>query len=64
MNYISKSLLDVETRYAYLDQLILALVVSSTKLCPYVESYTIILKTNYLTKIVLRKLELTGQMAK
>lgn len=62
--YVSKSLLDAETRYTYLEKLVLALVMSSMKLRPYFESHPIIVKTNYPIKGVLCKPKLTGRMAK
>ena len=62
--YVSKSLLDAETRYSHLEKLILALVMASTKLRHYFEIHRIHIKTNYPIKSVLRKPELSGRMAK
>ena len=62
--YVSKSLLDAETRYSHLEKLILALVMASTKLRHYFETHRIHVKTNYPIKSVLRKPELSGRMAK
>ena len=62
--YVSKSLLDAETRYSHLEKLILALVMASTKLRHYFETHTIRVKTNYPRKNVLRKPEMSGRMAK
>lgn len=45
--YVSKSLLDAETRYSYLEKLILALIMASTKLRHYFETHPICVKTNY-----------------
>ena len=39
--YVSKSLLDPETRYSYLEKLILSLVTTSTKLRHYFETHPI-----------------------
>ncbi|KAD5803282.1 hypothetical protein E3N88_14642 [Mikania micrantha] len=62
--YVSKSLVDAETRYSHLEKLILALVMASTKLRHYFETHRIHIKTNYPVKSVLRKPELSGRMAK
>ncbi|XP_076899519.1 uncharacterized protein LOC143553398 [Bidens hawaiensis] len=62
--YVSKSLLNAEVRYSHLEKLILALIMASTKLRHYFETHTIILRTNYPVKNVLRKPELSGRMAK
>ncbi|MCG5051290.1 hypothetical protein L2164_21735, partial [Pectobacterium brasiliense] len=62
--YVSKSLLDAETRYSHLEKLILALVMASTKLRHYFETHRIYVKTSYPVKNVLRKPEMSGRMAK
>jgi len=62
--YVSKSLLDAETRYSHLEKLILALVMASTKLRHYFETHRIHIKTNYPIKNVLMKPEMSGRMAK
>ncbi|KAK9070324.1 hypothetical protein SSX86_010725 [Deinandra increscens subsp. villosa] len=62
--YVSKTLLDAETRYSYLEKLILALVMASQKLRHYFETHVIYVKTNYPVKCVLRKPEMSGRMAK
>ena len=62
--YVSKSLLDAETRYSHLEKLILALVMAATKLRHYFETHCIHVKTNYPIKSVLRKPEMSGRMAK
>ncbi|KAF5774546.1 putative integrase, catalytic core, ribonuclease H domain, ribonuclease H-like superfamily [Helianthus annuus] len=62
--YVSKSLLDAESRYSYLEKLILALIMASTKLRHYFETHTIVVKTNFPIKNVLRKPEMSGRMAK
>jgi hypothetical protein len=62
--YVSKSLIDAETRYSHLEKLILALVMASTKLRHYFETHAIHVKTNYPVKCVLRKPEVSGRMAK
>lgn len=62
--YVSKTLLDAESRYSYLEKLILALVMASTKLRHYFETHPIHIKTNYPIKCVLRKPEMSGRLAK
>ncbi|KAJ0509715.1 putative nucleotidyltransferase, Ribonuclease H [Helianthus annuus] len=58
--YVSKRLLDAETRYSHLEKLILALVMASTKLRHYFETHRIYVKTNYPIKNVLRKPEISS----
>ena len=58
--YVSKSLLDAESRYSYLEKLILALIMASTKLRHYFETHPIHVITNYPIKTVLRRPELSG----
>ena len=51
--YISKRLIDVETRYPKMEKLALALVIASRKLRPYFHSHTVCILTNYLLRQVL-----------
>ncbi|KAJ9546930.1 hypothetical protein OSB04_019473 [Centaurea solstitialis] len=62
--YVSKSFLDVETRYTSMEKLLLGLMTAAEKLRHYFESHHIIVVTNYPLKTVLRKPELTGCLAK
>jgi len=62
--YASKSLLDAESKYSYIEKLILALIMASMKLIHYFETHTIHVKTNYPIKAVLRKPKMSGRMAK
>ncbi|XP_074365336.1 uncharacterized protein LOC141706495 [Apium graveolens] len=62
--YVSRSLLDAETRYPTLEKLVLALSMTSVKLRHYFESHKICVRTNYPMKTVLSKPELTGRLAK
>ena len=62
--YVSKSLLDAESRYSHLEKLILALIMASTKLRHYFETHTIVVRTNFPIKNVLRKPDMSGRMAK
>ncbi|XP_056684259.1 uncharacterized protein [Spinacia oleracea] len=62
--YISKSLLEAETRYSSLEKLVLALVTAAKKLRHYFETHQIVVMTNYPIKYVMRRPELTGRMEK
>lgn len=62
--YLIKSLLDVEARYLHLEKIILSFVCASAKLCHYFETHPIYVKINYPIKNVIRKLEMSGRMAK
>ncbi|KAJ0746342.1 putative ribonuclease H [Helianthus annuus] len=62
--YVSKSLLNAESKYSHLEKLILALIIASTKLHHYFETHLIIVKTNFPIKNALRKPEISGEMAK
>ncbi|KAJ9542676.1 hypothetical protein OSB04_029182 [Centaurea solstitialis] len=62
--YVSKSLLDAETRYTSMEKLLLSLMTAAKKLRHYFESHHIVVVTNYPLKTVLRKPELTGRLAK
>ena len=62
--YVSKRLLDKETRYAELEKLALTLVVSFRKLRPYFHAYSIVVLTNYPSRQVLQKPEASGRFLK
>ena len=62
--YVSKRLLDVETRYPELEKLALTLVVASRKLRPYFHAHSIEMLTNYPLCQVLQKLETSGRLLK
>lgn len=62
--YVSKSLLGAETRYSSLENLVLALTMTSIKFRHYFESHKICVMTNFPMRMVLSKPELTGRMAK
>ncbi|KAK1563413.1 hypothetical protein Q3G72_027250 [Acer saccharum] len=62
--YISKTLLDVETRYSRLKKLALALVVAARKLRPYFQCHSIKVLTTYPLKNILHKPELSGRLTK
>ena len=50
--YVSKRLLDAETRYPKLEKLALTLMVASRKLRPYFHTHSIKVLTNYLLRQV------------
>ena len=60
MYYISKRLVDAETRYLEIKKLALALVIASRKLRLYFHSHTIYILTNYLLRQVLQKSDASG----
>ena len=62
--YISKRLIDAETRYLEMEKLALALVIASHKLRPYFHSYTIRVLTNYPLRQVLQKSDALGHLLK
>ena len=64
MYYISKRLIDTETRYPEMEKLALGLVIASRKLRPYFHSYTIRILTNYPLRQVLQKPDAFGRLLK
>ncbi|XP_057803371.1 uncharacterized protein LOC131018675 [Salvia miltiorrhiza] len=62
--YVSKSLLDAETRYSQLEKLALALVHTARKLRPYFQCHPIVVATTYPLKAILHKPELSNRMRK
>ncbi|KAL5803315.1 hypothetical protein ACOSQ4_031620 [Xanthoceras sorbifolium] len=62
--YISKTLLDVETRYTQLEKFALALVTAARKLRPYFQCHTISVLTAFPLKNILHKPELSGRLVK
>ncbi|KAK0570756.1 hypothetical protein LWI29_005946 [Acer saccharum] len=62
--YVSKTLLDVETRYSRLEKLALALVVAARKLRPYFQCHSIKVLTTYPLKNILHKPELSVRRTK
>ncbi|KAK0572810.1 hypothetical protein LWI29_037640 [Acer saccharum] len=62
--YVSKTLLDVETRYSRLEKLALALVVAARKLRPYFQCHSIKVLTTCPLKNILHKPELSGRLTK
>ena len=64
MYYISKWLIDVETKHQEMENLALALVIVSRKLRLYFHSYTIYVLTNYLLRQVLKKSDASSRILK
>ena len=62
--YISKRLINAETRYPEMEKLAVALVIASQKLRPYFHSHTIRTLTNYSLRLVLQKLDALGRILK
>ena len=62
--YVSKSLLDAETRYPQLEKLALALIMASRKLRPYFQCHPIVVVTAFPLRNILHKHELSGRLAK
>ena len=61
---MTKSLLDVETKYPELEKLALALMVASKKLRPYFHAHPIEVLTNYPLRQVLQNSEASGMLLK
>lgn len=53
--YVSKSLLDAETRYSQFEKLALALIITARKLRPYFQSHPITVLTSFPLKNILHK---------
>ena len=62
--YVSKALLDAETRYNYLEKLALALMVAARKLRPFFQAHPVVVVTSFPIKLVLRKPEVSGRLGK
>ena len=62
--YISKQLINVETRYPEMEKLTLALVIVSRKLRPYFHLHIIHVLTNYPLRQVLQKPDASGRLLK
>ena len=62
--YISKRLIDVETRYPETEKLALGLIIASRKLRLYFHSHTIRVLTNYPLRQVLQKLDASDHLLK
>ncbi|KFK41084.1 hypothetical protein AALP_AA2G084100 [Arabis alpina] len=62
--YVSKTLIDAETRYPQLEKLALSVVMASRKLRPYFQSHTIIILSTFPLRSVLHSPSQSGGLAK
>ena len=62
--YVSKTLVDAETRYLPLEKLVLALVHATRKLPHYFQAHTIYVLTEYSLQSLLKRSNFTGRIAK
>ncbi|KAL2253428.1 UNVERIFIED_CONTAM: Retrovirus-related Pol polyprotein from transposon 17.6 [Sesamum indicum] len=62
--YVSKMLQGAETRYAEIEKLALAVVVTARKPRPYFQSHRIVVRTNHPLKNILTRPEASGRMIK
>ncbi|XP_030935350.1 uncharacterized protein LOC115960551 [Quercus lobata] len=62
--YISKTLVDAETRYLPLEKLVLALVHATRKLPQYFQTHTVYVLTEHPLQSLLKRSDLTGRIAK
>ena len=62
--YVSKTLVDAETRYLPLEKLVLALVHATRKLPHYFQAHTVYVLTEYPLQSLLKRFDFTGRIAK
>src|ERR1044071_1144362 len=62
--YVSRMLLDAETRYSTMEKLVLALIHASRRLRRYFQGHPINVLTDFRINDILRKPELSGRLAK
>ena len=62
--YVSKTLVDVETRYLPLKKLVLALVHAMRKLSHYFQAHIVYMLTEYPLQSLLKRSNFTGRIAK
>ncbi|KAL2228606.1 UNVERIFIED_CONTAM: Retrovirus-related Pol polyprotein from transposon 17.6 [Sesamum indicum] len=62
--YVSKMLQGAEKRYAQIEKLALALIVTARKPRPYFQGHRIVVLTNHLLRNVLARLEASGRLVK
>ena len=62
--YISKTLVDVETRYLPLEKLVLALVHVTRRLSQYFQAHTVFVLIKYPLQLLLKRSDFTGRIAK
>ena len=64
MYYISKTLVDAETRYFPLEKLVLALVHATRKFPQYCQAHIVYVLTEHPLQSLLKRSDLTGRIAK
>ena len=64
MYYINKTLVDAETRYLLLENLVLALVHATRKLSHYFQAHIVYVLTKYPLQSLLKRYNFTGRIAK
>ena len=62
--YVSRMLLDAETRYSAVEKMVLALVNAKKKLRHYFETHLVIVITDFPIKQILSKSDLSGRLTK
>ncbi|XP_063948153.1 uncharacterized protein LOC135152236 [Daucus carota subsp. sativus] len=62
--YVSKRLLDAETRYTSMEKMVYALVHATRKLRPYFQAHKVEVRTAYPLRQIMHKPEVTGRMMK
>ena len=62
--YVSKTLLDAETRYPMMETLALGVVMSARKRRPYFQSHTIVVLTSFPLRTILHSPSQSGRLAK
>ena len=62
--YVSKALLDSETRYSHMEKLALAIITAAQTLRPYFQSHPISVQTSFPLKNILNKPELSRRLMK
>ena len=62
INYVSRALTDIETRYSKMEQTTLALRSAAQKLRPYFQAHLVVVLTDQPLRNILRKLDLIGRM--
>nr|XP_017245494.1 PREDICTED: uncharacterized protein LOC108217161 [Daucus carota subsp. sativus] len=62
--YVSKRLLDAETRYTSMEKLVYSLILAARKLRPYFQAHKIEVRTSYPLRQIMHKPEATGRLMK
>ena len=58
--YVSKTLVDAETRYTQLEKLALALVIAARKLRPYFQAHEVTVVSSFPLRAILHKPDISG----